>query len=138
MSRPRLPDAELDVMTCLWTGGPQTARQLREALQSRRPLAHASVCTLLKRLEAKGLVAREKAPAGKAFIYSAKAKPAGTHRRLVADFLDRVFAGSGVSLVASLLETRPPSDEEIDQLERLIRDLRPKRPAATKKRKGQP
>jgi predicted transcriptional regulator len=133
MTQPRLPDAELDVMTCLWEAGPQTARQLREALASRRPLAHASVSTLLKRLEAKGLVSREKAPAGKAYVYSAKGKPAGTHRRLVADFLDRVFAGSGVSLVASLLETRPPSNEEIDQLEQLIRDLREKGSNASKK-----
>jgi predicted transcriptional regulator len=138
MSQPRLPDAELDVMSCLWEGGPQTARQVRESLQPRRPLAHASVCTLLKRLEVKGLVRREKAPAGKAYIYSASTNPDPTHRRLLADFLDRVFAGSGVSLVASLLETRPPSSDEIDELDRLIRNLRERNAAASKERKGQP
>ena len=30
------------------------------------------------------------------------------------DLTDRVFAGSGVDLVASLLESRPPSPDEID------------------------
>ena len=124
MSESRLPNAELDVMACLWKLGPRTARQLREALRPKRAMAHASVCTLLKRLEGKGLVRRKKAPTGKAYVYSAVAKPAGTHRRLVADLVDRAFEGSGVELVASLLECRPPSDEEIDQLESLIHDLR--------------
>ncbi len=47
-------------------------------MHRKRPLAHASVCTLLNRLEAKGLVRREKGPVGKAFVYRPSDKPAGT------------------------------------------------------------
>ena len=133
MTQPPLPDAELDVMNCLWNDGPQTARKLREALDDRRPMAHASVCTLLGRLADKGLVSRQKAPAGKAYVYRATANPAATRRRLVADLLDRVFAGSGVDLMASLLESRAPTEEEISQLEELIQQLREKQPPAKKK-----
>ena len=132
MSERRLPDAELDVMACLWREGPATARRLREALADKRPMAHASISTLLKRLEEKGLGAREKGPVGKAFVYRARGKPAKTYRRMLGDLLDRVFDGSGVALVASLFETRPPSEEEIDELERLVRELRTKgRPEST-------
>jgi predicted transcriptional regulator len=121
-----LPDAELEVMACLWQSGPLTARQVRERLRPHRPLAHASVCTLLNRLEAKNFVAREKGPVGKAFIYSARVKPAQTHRQLLGNLLDRVFAGSGVALVASLFETKAPSPAEIEELEALLKQLRSK------------
>ena len=126
MTESSLPDAELDVMTCLWKGGAQTARELREMLRDRRPMAHASICTLLKRLESKGLVAREKAPIGKAYVYRARVKAVRTHRRLLGDLLDRVFEGSGIALIASLLETRPPTEDELDQLERLLQAMREK------------
>jgi len=124
MAQPSLPDAELDLMACLWRLGHATAADLREALHPKRPLAHASLCTLLKRLEAKGLAAREKGPVGKAFVYRPSVKPAGTRRRLLTELLDRVFGGSGVALVASLLESRPPTEAEIDELRRLLENLR--------------
>jgi predicted transcriptional regulator len=122
-----LPDAELEVMACLWREGPLTARQVREKLRPHRQLAHASVCTLLGRLEAKRFVSREKGPVGKAFVYSARTQPTQTHRQLLGGLLDRVFAGSGVALVASLFETKAPSLEEIAELEALLKELREKR-----------
>ncbi|MCX5659417.1 MAG: BlaI/MecI/CopY family transcriptional regulator [Planctomycetota bacterium] len=119
-----LPDAELEVLSCLWRMGEGTARQVREALAEFRPMAHGSAVTLLNRLEGKGLVARAKAPVGKAFIYRPKSQPGPTYRRLVRRLLDRVFAGNGVALVASLLEAQPPSRQELDELQQLLDDLR--------------
>jgi len=138
MTEPELPDAELDVMTCLWNTTVATARQIRETLHNRRPMAHASVCTLLNRLEAKGLVVRERAPEGKAFLYRAITQPDRAHRRLVRNLLDRVFGGNGVALVASLLESRPPTESEISELERLLKDLREGQSRKTRKPKRSP
>ena len=124
MTAQDLPAAELDVMTCLWERGPQTARAVRETLEDARPMTHSSVCTLLNRLAEKGLVTREKGRTGKAFVYSAAVAPTKTRRRLVGDLLDRVFGGSGVELVASLLESRPPTATELDELQQLLDDLK--------------
>src|SRR4051812_23798857 len=107
-----LPPAELDVMSCLWRNL-VTAGEIREALNRRRPMAHASVCTLLKRLEDKGCVERQKGPTGKAFVYRALIQPTKTSKTVLSRLLDRLFGGNGVALVASLLETRPPSDDEL-------------------------
>lgn len=132
-----LPDAELDVLSCLWEGEPKTAREIREALAERRPLAHASICTLLGRLESKGLVGREKAPTGKAFVYRSTVAPGKTKRRLAHDLMDRVFGGSGAQLMASLFEGRRPSKDEIGQLESLLEELKgSKAVKGGKKRKG--
>ena len=124
MTETELPDAELDVMGCLWTRGPLTAREIREALSDRRPMHHASVCTLLKRLEQKRFVAREKSGAGKSFRYRAVARRAGPARRMLDKLLDRVFGGNGVALVASLLETRTPTKEELDEMQKLLDETR--------------
>ena len=69
MTHPDLPEAEMEMLACLQRKGEATARELREALRPFRPLAHPSVVTLLQRLEAKGLVSRDKGNVGKAFVY---------------------------------------------------------------------
>ena len=114
-------------MQCLWEHGALTAREVREMLEDARPMTHSSVCTLLNRLTEKRLITREKARTGKAFVYSAVVAPTKTRRRLVSDLLDRVFAGSGVDLVASLLESRPPTEDELADLQKLIDELKANR-----------
>jgi predicted transcriptional regulator len=123
-------------MACLWQYGPMTARGLREALDDRRPMTHASISTLLKRLLEKQLVTREKGNVGKAFIFRAAVKPNATYRRLVGDLLDRVFGGSGVALVSSLLETRAPTLQELDELVAMLEEARQRsKKGATKPRR---
>jgi BlaI family transcriptional regulator, penicillinase repressor len=118
----KLPDAEMEVLTCLHRRGEATAREIREELLSQRPLAHGSVLTLLGRLERKGLVGRRKGPVGKAFIYAPTRQASATVRPLLKRVLNRVFDGNPVSMVASLFETRPPTPREIDELQRLVSD----------------
>jgi len=134
MTIEELPDAEFDVMSCLWANGPATAREIRESLDRRRPMAHATVCTLLKRLEDKGCVSREKSGVGKSFRYKATIRQSGPAKRMLDRLLDRAFAGDGVALVTSLLETRPPSEEEIGELERLLSDLKAKKKRRSRKK----
>ena len=119
-----LPDAELDVMLCLWRKGPQTAAAIREALAPGRRMTHASVSTLLARLTHKGLVTREKGSVGKAFVFQAMVERNPIQRQLVGDLLDRVFGGSGIALISTLLESRRPSARELDELSTLVQELR--------------
>jgi len=122
----RLPDAELEVMACLWQEGPRTAREVREIMADYRPMTHGSMVTLLKRLEAKKWVEREKGPVGKAFVYRALRRPGPTHRRIVRNLVRRVFGGSGVALISTLLDSQPPTPNEMEKLEQLFQELRAK------------
>lgn len=122
----RLPDAELDVLACLWRLKHATAAEIRVDLADRRPMAHGSVLTLLKRLAARGLVTREKGPRGKAFVFRPTRRPEPTHRRILQDLADRVFGGNRVAMIASLLETGSPTQEEIDELRELLDQLKGK------------
>ncbi|MFO1501135.1 MAG: BlaI/MecI/CopY family transcriptional regulator [Verrucomicrobiota bacterium] len=123
-----LPDAELEVLACLQRQRKATAREIRERMQEYRPMAHASVLTLLTRLEAKGLVSREKGPVGKAFVYIPTERSRRTGSNLLQRILHRVFHGDGVALVASLFQGKPPTRDELKRMEQLLGDLRAKRP----------
>ena len=127
MPEPRVPDAEIELLSCLQRRGEATARELREDLWSERPMAHGSVLTLLGRLERRGLVSRRKGPVGKAFVYSATRQASTTVRPVLKRLLTRVFNGSSVDLVASLFETKPPTPRELEEIQRLVGDLKKKR-----------
>jgi BlaI family penicillinase repressor len=126
-----LPDAELEVLACLTRQEKATAREIREAMQGYRPMAHASVLTLLTRLENKGLVSREKGSFGKAFVYVPTQRSKKTTRNVLKRLLQRVFHGDGVALVTSLFQSKPPTPEELDRLEQLLSDLRARRSERT-------
>ncbi len=118
-----LPDAELEVLACLWNRGTATAAEIREALAQFRPMVHGSVLTLLKRLGDKQLVTREKGDRGKAFVYRPTRRPGPTYRRILNQLTQRVFGGNPVTLVASLLESQAPDPDEIRQIKQLLEGL---------------
>lgn len=128
-----LPVAELEVLACLWQRGNATARDIREAMLAYRPMSHGAMVTLLKRLEQKRLVAKSKADVGKAFVYRAAHAPQPTYRSLMQRLRQRIFGGSGATMVASLFETDIPTPSELDALEDLLETLREK-----SERRGRP
>lgn len=133
MTEPGIPRAERDVLASLHHQGEATARQLRERLQASRPMSHGAMLTLLKRLEAKAMVTKEKGPVGKAHVYRVTGRHAATFGGLVKDLLQGVFHGDGVALVASLFETKPPNREEVKQLEEMLAEIRRRQPSTRRK-----
>lgn len=119
-----IPNAELDVLTCVWKEGPVTARRIREMMKRYRPMAHGSVVTLLSRLESKGHVSREKGQIGKAFLFRARTGPEITHRKMLRDFLGRVFDGDITAMIAAVLEAEPPTPEQLVDIQKLVASAR--------------
>jgi len=97
---------------------------IRKRMEPIRPMAHASIATLLGRLESKGLVTRRKADVGKAYLYSVTREGGEILKPLLSRLLDRVFRGDTLTMVATLLETRPPSRSEIRELEELVESMK--------------
>ena len=122
MTNDSLPDAELDVLSCLWKHGDLTAREVREQLASSRPMTHSAVSTLLIRLLEKGMVTRRKS--GRSFAYRAVKKAQRAGIRVVSETLERVFGGNPIAVVSSLFESRRPTADELNQLQELVDQLR--------------
>jgi len=118
----RISEAEHAVMEALWEKNPLTAAEVCEQVCDRRGWSMPTVKTLLSRLVAKGAIATE--PDGRRFLYrpllARTAYLGGESRRLV----DRLFGGRAAPLFAHLAETEALTDDDIAEIERLLRELR--------------
>lgn len=121
------PDAELDVLAYLWRCRQATVREIREALHNYRPMAHGSVVTLLKRLEARGLVARSKGQVGKAFVYRPTHSARPTYQRIVRNIAERIFGGNSLEMVSTLFDAKLPTQDELKRLQEILDKLQSKR-----------
>jgi BlaI family penicillinase repressor len=115
---PRLGKVQLQIMQVLWTRGRTTAREITEELCRAQPIAHSTVQTLLRKLEAKGAVAHE--IEDRTFIFRPLYQQTEVTRTATRDLLSRVFNGSVYGLVAHLLKHEPISEEELRRLRQLL------------------
>lgn len=119
----RITEAELAVMDVLWERPRRTAAEVCDEVCSQRGWSLATVKTLLSRLVQKGALAAE--PDGRRYLYSPLIERAayvgGESRRLV----DRLFGGSAASLVAHLAETEALTEDDLAEIEALLKELRP-------------
>ena len=113
---PKPTQAEVEILSILWTHGPATVRQVHERLGPERP-GYTGVLKLMQNLFAKGLVRREEN--GQAHVYEAR-EPEKMKSRLLGEMVARVFAGSASQLVLHLLEDEKASPEEIAEIRRML------------------
>lgn len=125
---PLIPDAERDVLSCLVQMEQATVKELRDALLKTRPMQASSVLTLLNRLEARKLVTKRKSDQGKAFIFRPTKASSRTMSRLLKNLFQQAFGGDTMAFMTSFFETRKPTASEIEQLQKLLDDLKAAHP----------
>jgi BlaI family penicillinase repressor len=118
MGETQLGRMQFRIMQVLWDRGRANAREITDALNSDESVAHSTVQTLLRQLEAKGAVGHE--ATGRTFVFFARLKEEKAKRTATRDLLERVFGGSAGSLVAYMLKNERLSRTELDELKRLI------------------
>src|SRR5215470_3833625 len=98
---PRPTDAELEILTVLWSRGPSTVREVHEALQARKPTQYTTMLKLMQIMAEKGLVRRNEEQ--RAHVYEASRPREWTQKQLAGDLLDRAFSGSAKDLLMGAL-----------------------------------
>src|SRR3954471_14084853 len=91
----RLGDLQLRIMKVLWDGEEATVSQVLEvleALPNASDLAYTTIATMLRKMEARGLVAHR--VEGRSFIYRANVAEAVVSRSMADHLVDRLFEGS--------------------------------------------
>lgn len=123
----RLGDLQLRIMQVLWgrPGGEATVGEVHEAIGRDPDLAYTTVATMLRKMEARGLVAHR--AEGRSFVYFAKVAAAEVSRSMADHWVERLFAGSLLDAVHHLLTTREVSQAELRQLEKLIAERKKRR-----------
>ena len=125
-TRHRLGDLQLKIMKILWSRPEATVNEVLAGLGHDADLAYTTVATMLRKMEAKGLVTHRED--GRMFAYRSAVAEHAVTRNMADDLLDKLFAGSLSEMVNHLLTTRDVSKEELTRLERLIAERRRKKP----------
>jgi predicted transcriptional regulator len=115
---PRPTDAELEILTVLWSLGPVTVREVHEAIASRKPALYTTVLKTMQIMSAKGLVRRDEAQ--RAHVYEASHSREETRKQLAGDLLTKAFDGSAKSLVMGALSAKKTSRKELAEIRKLL------------------
>lgn len=112
----KLFDSEACVMEVLWEKGAVSAKEISLILAEKIGWNKNTTYTVLKKLEAKGLISRE----DPGFICTPLITQGERQKAEAASLVEKVFGGSRKALFSALLEDEPLSEEEIDALKKLI------------------
>jgi len=115
---PRPTDAELEILTVLWSRGATTVREVHETISARKPTQYTTVLKTMQIMAEKGLVSRNETQ--RAHIYEAARPREWTQQQLAGDLLQRAFNGSARSLMVGALSARKATKGELAELRRLL------------------
>jgi predicted transcriptional regulator len=118
--KPVLTSQELEIMKIVWKSGASTVRGVYEDLLDRRKIAYTTVMTMMNILEQKGYL--KKTQKDRAYVYQATRPQKQVIRGMVREFVDRVFNGSAEPLLLHLVEDRRLSEDDLDEIRRLMRE----------------
>src|SRR5580698_3690427 len=118
---PRPTEAELDLLSVVWARGPNTVRQIHEALSGEKSTGYTTTLKILQKMLEKGLLRRDERE--RSHVYSAVGKAEETQRQLVRDLLRRAFRGAAASLVVQALSEEKVSKADLAQIRNMLDDL---------------
>jgi BlaI family penicillinase repressor len=117
-SPPKPTPVELSILGVLWERGPSTVREVHEVLSKTKPIGYTGVLKFLQIMTVKGSVRRNSEQ--RAHVYEAFQPEDKTKRQLVGDLMQRAFSGSASELVMHALAGKRTSQEEIDEIRRIL------------------
>src|SRR5262245_37207635 len=109
-------DGELGILRVLWDRGPSTVREVAEAMG--RQAGYTTVLKLLQIMTEKKLVLRDESE--RTHVYRAAYSEDQTQQHLVSDLISRAFEGSAAKLVLQALASGKASQQELDEIRKLI------------------
>jgi len=117
---PRPTDAELEILTVLWSRGPSTVRDVYENIAARKPTQYTTVLKTMQIMAEKGLVRRNVKQ--RAHVYEASRPQEWTQQQLAGDLLRRAFNGSARSLMLGALSAKKATRGELAELRKLLEE----------------
>ena len=113
----QLTDLQLAIMRALWQRA-TTVADITAALEPERRLAPTTVATLLRRLEARGLVRHR--TRGRQFVFEATVPEHEVRDSMVGDLTDALFGGNAAALVSHLLTEHDIAPGDLARVKQLI------------------
>ena len=118
----RISEGEQAVMEVLWADAPLTASEVAERIPDARNWSERTVKTMLGRLLSKGALVHEED--GRRYLYRPAVERADYASRETRRLADRLFGGRAAPLVAHLAAGDGLTDQDIAELEALLKGLK--------------
>lgn len=115
---PKPTNAELEILTVLWSIGPTTVREVYGAISRRRPAEYSTTLKFMQIMAEKGLLLRNEKQ--RAHVYETAKSREWTQRQLAGDLLERAFSGSAKALLIGALSARKVSRDELEGLRKFL------------------
>jgi BlaI family transcriptional regulator, penicillinase repressor len=115
-------ESELEILQVLWQKGQATVREVHETLAKSRDIGYTTALKLLQIMFEKGLVTRD--DSSKTHIYVPAVTRERTQQHMVGKMIDTLFSGSSSELVMQALGNHKASPEELEEIQKLLDQLR--------------
>lgn len=120
--QPKISEAEMQLLQLLWDDSPLGATEIAERVSNERGWTITTVKTMLARLVTKGALTAE--PQGRKYLYSPAIERDDVAVNQARGLIDRLFGGRVSPLVAQLAEQKQLSEQDIAELEEIVRSLK--------------
>lgn len=127
MADPKAPlgSTEIEILRYIGDHHPISVGDVAERFAQTTGQARTTVLTIMERLRRKGHLTRKRV--GGVYRYSPKVAKQDLLRGLVQNFVDTTLGGSVSPFVAFLCESAPISEDDLETLGQLVRDLESQR-----------
>ena len=115
-------ESELEILGVLWSRGLASVREVHEELAKTKDVGYTTTLKLMQIMHEKGLVKRDDSV--KTHIYQALASREKTQKHLLGRMINGLFGGSPTQLVIQALGNYKASEEEIEQRQQLLNNLK--------------
>jgi BlaI family transcriptional regulator, penicillinase repressor len=115
-------ESELEILQVLWNEKAATVRTVHEELSKTKDSGYTTTLKLMQIMFEKGLVTRN--DSSKTHVYQAAVTREKTQKQFLNKMIDTLFAGSSANLVLQALGGHSASDEELQQIQELITQLK--------------
>ena len=106
------------VMGFIWSHGPASAEQVREAFASQHPMKESTARTILRRLEVKGYLTHR--VEGRTYVYAGAERPQSVAARAVRQIIEKFCGGSVEQLLVGMVNNDVIDESELKRLAQRI------------------
>lgn len=115
-------ESELEILQVLWEKGQATVREVHEKLLVVKDVGYTTTLKLMQIMFEKGLVLRD--DSSRTHIYMPACDKKNTQKELLGKFISNLFGGSSSQLVLQALGSQKVSQQEIEDIQQLLNELK--------------
>ncbi|HVX51024.1 MAG TPA: BlaI/MecI/CopY family transcriptional regulator [Chitinophagaceae bacterium] len=115
-------ESELEILQVLWDKSSATVREVHEEMSKTKECGYTTTLKLMQIMFEKGLVKRD--DSNKTHIYQPNVSKDKTQKQMVGKMVTSLFGGSASQLVMQALGSQNTSREELEEIQKLLDNLK--------------